>query len=153
MAVVVRQPLHEDEPIRANGFFPDLSLEDFQKSQSINATVPIETLRDVLQAAVARIQRQRVVKQWQGDQVKAGYLTLAEVPTDDLGDVLVLNYKLAVYYRAKGVLLKHFAHYMLTEKGNTEFEKRSDQASWYFNQSSRELRALIGLTATRVSTL
>ena len=153
MAVVARQPLHPDAPIGGNGFFPELSLEDFQKTQRVDATAPAETLRDVLQSAVTRVQRAAL--EWQCQQLPLGYLELASVPSDSVGNesVLIIAYRLSVYLRAKGELLKHFAQYSLTEKGSQEFDRRSDQAAWYFNQSSRELRVLIGKPATRVATI
>lgn len=153
MAVVARQQLHPDAPIGGNGFFPDLSLEDFQKTQRVDATAPAELLRDVLQSAISRIQRGAL--EWQCQQLQLGYLSLAEVPADTVGSesVLTLAYRLAVYLRAKGELQKHFAHYSLTDKGAAEFEAKSKQSDWYFNQSARELRILIGKPATRVSTI
>ena len=153
MAIVARQPLHPDAPLGGNGFFPELSLEDFQKTQRIDATAPAETLRDVLQSAISRIQRGAL--EWQCQQIQLGYLSLDAVPADTVGteSVLTLAYRLAVYLRAKGELQKHFAHYSLTEKGGYEFEKKSKQGDWYFNQSARELRVLIGKPAPRVSTI
>lgn len=151
MPVVARQPLHPDAPLGGNGFFPELSLEDFQRSQRVDASVAAETLRDVLQAAISRIQRASLA--WQCQQIQAGYLDLQSVPADTVGDdsVLVIAYRLSVYLRAKGELLKYFANLSLSDKGSQEFEKKTEQANWYFNQSSRELRTLLGKTPTRVS--
>lgn len=151
MSVVARQPLHPDAPFGGNGFFPELSLEDFQRSQRIDASVAVETLRDVLQAAISRIQRASLAFQCQ--QIKAGYLDLQSIPADKVGDasVLVIAYRLSVYLRAKGELLKYFANLSLSDKGSQAFERKSEQASWYFNQSARELRVLIGKAPTRVS--
>jgi hypothetical protein len=153
MAVVSRQPLHPDAPIGGNGFFPELSLEDFQKTQRIDATAPAEMLRDVLQSAISRVQRAAL--EWQCQQIQLGYLALADVPADTVGKetVLMLSYRLAVYLRAKGELQKHFAHYTLTDKGAAEFDMKSKQGDWHFNQSAREVRVLIGKPATRVSTI
>lgn len=153
MAVVARQQLHPDAPIGGNGFFPELSLEDFQKTQRVDSTVPEETLRDVLQSAISRIQRAAL--KWQCQQFQLGYIELGNIPADTVGDetVLEIAYRLAVYLRAKGELMKHFAHYTLTDKGAGEFEVRDKQAAWYFNQSARELRVLIGKPATRVATI
>lgn len=153
MAVVARDQLHEDQPINGSGFFPELSLADFQKSQRIDSTVPAETLRDVLQSAISRIQRNSL--EWQCQQIQLGYLTLDSVPADMIGDQTVLEvaYKLAVYLRAKGEIMKHFANVSLSDKGSQEFDQRDRQASWYLNQSSREFRVMIGKTATRVSTI
>lgn len=151
MPVVARQPLHPDAPIGGNGFFPELSLTDFQKTQRIDTSVAPETLRDVLQSSVSRIQRAAL--EWQFQQIQLGYLALADIPADTIGNetVLVVAYRLAVYLRAKGELMKHFAHYTLTDKGAGEFDVRDRQVQWYFNQSARELRVLIGKPATRVA--
>ena len=93
MAVVARQPLHPDASIGGNGFFPELSLEDFQRTQRVDATAPAGTLRDVLQSAISRTQRAAL--EWQCQQIQAGYLALSDVPADIVGNesVLVLAYR------------------------------------------------------------
>ncbi len=153
MAVVARQPLHPDAPIGGNGFFPELSLEDFQKTQRVDASAPLETLRDVLLSSVSRIQRAAL--EWQCQQLQNGYLTLDSIPADTIADesVLVVAYRLAVYLRAKGELMKYFASLSLSDKGAQEWEMKDRQAAWYFNQSAREVRVLLGKPATRVSTI
>lgn len=153
MAVVARQPLHPDSSIGGNGFFPELSLDDFQRAQRVDSSAPLEVLRDVFASAITRVQRAALA--WQCDQINAGYLTLADMPADHVGNesVLVIAYRLAVYLRVKGELLKYFANQSLSEKGSQDFEQKSKQADWYFNQSARELRVLIGKPATRVSTI
>ncbi|OQX16187.1 MAG: hypothetical protein BWK73_04805 [Thiothrix lacustris] len=153
MSVVARKQLHPDAPIGGNGFFPELSLDDFQKTQRVDSTAPVETLRDVLQSAIARIQRGAL--DWQCQQIQLGYLSLEAVPADTVGNetVLVLAYRLAAYLRAKGELLKHFANITLTEKGVDDVERKFDHSAFYFNQSARELRVLIGKPVTRVSTI
>lgn len=153
MPVVVHNRLHDDAPITSNGFFPDLSLEDFQKTQRIDSKVPEELLRDVLASAITRIQRAAL--QWQCQQIEKGYDELIKVPAGVVGEesVLVAAYRLAVYLRAKGELLKHYSHYDLTAKGVDKAEHNHQQGSWYLGESSRQIRVLIGKPATRVSNL
>lgn len=153
MPVVVHNRLHADADISGNAFFPVLSLNDFQKTQRIDSKVPEELLRDVLASAITRIQRAAL--QWQCQKIAEGYDELEAVPADTIGkeSVLVAAYRLAVYLRAKGELLKHYSHYDLTAKGADKAEHSRRQGNWYLGEASKQLRVLIGKPATRVSSL
>ena len=153
MAVTVDHQKHPDQTILSNGFFPELSLDRFQKSQRVDKAAPLEQVTDVLESAVARVQR--AANTWVCDQICLGYHSLEQVPADTIGDksTLIRAYEQAVFLRAKGEIIKHFSDYDLTDKGETDNEKRDKRARYQFNQSSRELRIMIGKPATRVSNL
>lgn len=153
MAIVVSQPKHPEQTISAGGFFPELSLERFQQAQRVDKTFPLEQVESVLESAIARVQR--AANDWVCEQVSNGYYELSGVPAAQVGDksVLIRAYEQAVFLRAKGELIRHFSDYDLTKSGEDENQKRQSRANWYFNQASRDLRVLIGKTATRVTTL
>lgn len=153
MASVTVKNHHQEQTIPADGFFPELSLTHFQKSQRLDKNAPIELIQDCLESAIARVQR--AADKWVCKQVQAGYHTLSDVPTAMIGDksVKVRAYQAAVFMRAKGELIKHFSDYDLTEKGTLLDGKKQHLSSYHFNQSSREVRIMIDKSATRVSTL
>ena len=100
---------YQDNPLRNDGFWPDLNLADFQNARSIPADVAAETAGEALLTAVAEVNNDLA-----SVQVKhraAGYATAADVPGVSMEGITQLEaqYKKAVYARAKADLMGEFA--------------------------------------------
>lgn len=105
------KPLTVTPTIITNGvaFWPDLDLAEFQVSRTLPADLPPDTAGVALLAAVAEVNTTLadVVAYWTGK----GCERAADVPGAKLGDEtqLTVQYKKAVYARAKADLLGEFA--------------------------------------------
>jgi|SRR5690554_6271660 len=89
----------------ANGFFPELSLGDFQRQYRVPANLAPETVEQQLINAMGEINQALAARAivWQAQ----GMGTLADLATAE-GNTLVAFYFTAVYSRAKAWLLRDY---------------------------------------------
>lgn len=99
----------QEATLTNDGFWPDLSLSEFQRQRSIPPTLHETTVTQALLAAVAEINGAlvEVVRA----KKNAGFTTAGSVPGPEMdGDnALTARYKKAVYARAKADLMGEFA--------------------------------------------
>jgi hypothetical protein len=93
--------------LKCGAFWPDIDLNHFRDTSRVgNNTIPDPRLTDALQGALLDVTRD--LSSWTASQQAAGYDTLTDVPSDDLGEStrLVLLWRRAVYAYATAALME-----------------------------------------------
>ncbi|MBS0851262.1 head completion/stabilization protein [Enterobacter sp. JGM127] len=100
---------YQDEPLKNEGFWPDLNLKDFQAQRAIPADVEADTVAQALLAAVAEVNAE--LEQVQANWKAKGIESAADAPGARIGELnsLCAQYIKAVHARAKADLLGEFA--------------------------------------------
>ncbi len=92
---------YQDEPLKNEGFWPDLNLKDFQAQRAIPADVEADTAAQALLAAVAEVnaELEKVEASWKA----RGVLSAGDAPGARMGELnaLCAQYMKAVFARAK----------------------------------------------------
>lgn len=100
---------YQDEPLKNEGFWPDLNLKDFQAQRAIPADVEADTVAQALLATVAEVnaELEKVEASWKAK----GVLSAGDAPGARMGELnaLCAQYMKAVFARAKADLLGEFA--------------------------------------------
>lgn len=139
--------------IANNGFFPALSLGDFNAMYRIDPSYSKELVVEALTLAVMRINTQLVdrMAEWQA----AGADALEEVPQSGLGTgegikkMFVHHYKRAVYAMAKSKLIKEYATLTRREKAENTARESKETEDYYLAESKQALRVLLGKLTKR----
>ncbi|WP_459596737.1 head completion/stabilization protein, partial [Enterobacter hormaechei] len=86
---------YQDEPLKNEGFWPDLNLKDFQAQRAIPADVEADTVAQALLAAVAEVnaELEKVEASWKAK----GVLSAGDAPGARMGE---LNALCAQYMKA-----------------------------------------------------
>lgn len=153
MAAIVKHPQSiTDTTLINDGFCPDLSVDDFKKAYRIDDRVPPETLLTMIQNNTLVINSDHKFADWVCQQTARGYLSLGDVPTQQLGDTSahLINYRTAVFARVKADILLEFGDQTLTKDGESEYANRAAQAAHYINESITALRRILGKSGIRV---
>jgi hypothetical protein len=153
MAAIVKHPTTNPETsIQNDGFCPDLSVGDFMRAYRIDDRVPQETLLTLIQNNTLVINTDRKFADWVCQQTNKGYLSLGDVPAQQLGDTSahLINYRTAVFARVKADILLEFGDQTLTSDGESEYANRAAQAAHYINESITALRRILGKSGIRV---
>lgn len=100
---------YQDATLTNNGFWPDLSLADFQERRSIPPDIDADTLGAALVASVAEINLD--LAKLMGQLQAKGYTQASTVPGVKIGDktALIAQYEKAVFARAKADLLGEYS--------------------------------------------
>ncbi|WP_410742720.1 head completion/stabilization protein [Citrobacter koseri] len=99
----------DDAILTNDGFWPDLSVKDFQSQRTIPADIDAATIRQALLTAAGEINDDlvKVAAKYQGDgHTSAGAVPWVEIDGENL---LCARYRKAVYARAKADLMGEFA--------------------------------------------
>jgi hypothetical protein len=133
--------------IENDGFWPDLSLSEFQKEQRLPAEYLVELLADTLKSAMfdVNIDLSRVKTKLQAAgvsslQAAAGLATPAEWAYSHK----ITLYKRAVYSRAKGNSLPQFATVTRRESAENTGKEAPERAETFLAFSQQAVRALQG---------
>ena len=91
------------EKVTAGEFWPEIVLSNVRKEMRITGAVTTSRLKQVVIEAVAHTADQ--LKQWQAEQIGAGYASLAAVPAMVINDesVKVYRWRRAVYSISRDV--------------------------------------------------
>lgn len=132
-----------ENTVANNGFFPNLSLNDFKKNYSVDNPIADDSARNAVVNAM--IDSNRLLALWHAEQIKAGHLTLAAVPAQQYGDVSekTMLYQRAVYFRAKADLVGQYRDYDTTARGHDRADEMEPKADDYRQQSHEALSALM----------
>ncbi|MEP9223665.1 head completion/stabilization protein [Enterobacter hormaechei] len=99
----------DDAILTNDGFWPDLSVKDFQSQRTIPADIDAATIRQALLTAAGEINDDlvKVAAKYQGD----GHIRAEAVPGVEIDgeNLLCARYRKAVYARAKADLMGEFA--------------------------------------------
>ncbi|MDU4281057.1 MAG: head completion/stabilization protein [Klebsiella pneumoniae] len=99
----------DDTRLTNDGFWPDLSVKDFQSQRTIPADIDVATIRQALLTAAGEINDDLVNV---ADRYRdVGYASAGEVPGIEIDgeNLLCARYCKAVYARAKADLMGEFA--------------------------------------------
>lgn len=140
-----------EQTIENNGFWPDLSLAEYQKAYRLPGEYLSEVLVTQLELAIAEVNQdlRKLAKSWQS-------LGITEVAT---ADPLLLEerafkvklYKRAVYCRAKATALTDFATVTRREVAENTGKEAPERADQYLAFSQQAIRALQGRSRITVS--
>lgn len=139
-----RQSELSDEILQSDGFWGDISIEEFQKSRAIPLQIPFELVKEALIYAVLSLEID--LKEVEDNYKAQGIQHISELNS---GKVNGINYpqqlyKKAVFARAKNELLPEFftlSARQLHEKRDLVSEQKSLQA-----EAVMAIRALKGKT-------
>ncbi|MGH1374407.1 MAG: head completion/stabilization protein [Cellvibrionaceae bacterium] len=134
-----------DQSVDNNGFFPALSLGEFQKLHRVPSNIAAETVEHQLTVAVGAVNLGLANEQTQW--IDAGHANLVAVDSADNG-ARTSFYKAAVYYRAKAFLLADFQTFSRRDIAENIAKEHDDTKSLLLAESRRALKRLRGLTTT-----
>lgn len=129
---------NEDADVRISndGFFPEINTYDLRGVLRLDGTATTERLTHSLVDAIASVNGE--LSAWKAAQIAAEYLTMEDVPADEIdGDsVLVHRYKRAVYALTKANLVERYRDFDSTAAGN----KKADQMENPIDDLRRDAR-------------
>lgn len=133
-----------EQAIENDGFWPNLSLSEFQKEQRLPAEHLVELLADALFTAMAEVNKDlaRCKARWQNagiNQVESADSLLLPERT-----FKTRLYKRAVYCRAKASLLPQFATVTRRESAENTGKEAPERAETFLAFSQQAVRALQG---------
>ncbi|SKA81228.1 Phage head completion protein (GPL) [Thiothrix eikelboomii] len=105
---IANTPAIIQHPIINNGFWPDVSVQEFEKAyridESFDATKRLARLEQALRLTNAELHQQFCA--WS----RMGYATLEDVPQEEQGDkkVLIESYKTAVFAKAMELMSNRY---------------------------------------------
>ncbi|EJB5576294.1 head completion/stabilization protein [Escherichia coli] len=125
------------EKVTAGEFWPEIVLSNVRKEMRITGAVTTSRLKQVVIEAVAHTSDQ--LKQWQAEQIGAGYASLAAVPAMVINDesVKVYRWRRAVYSIARALLIETFRDVDTTGDAG---EKRAAALATQANDHWRDAR-------------
>ncbi len=128
------------ETVSNDGFFPDLSLEDFKKRMAVGEDTAVDRLIDLLTQAMIEINHSLTA--WRIGLVD--YVTLADVPTTMYGQVSEKTYlyQSAVYNRAKSLLIETRKGYDSTKSGRDKSDQIELPTDDYYRASTDAMSRL-----------
>ena len=142
MTFIPSNPAAEiDEAIVNDGFYPDLSTAALRTRTGLGDIFGAERVAATLRAAMIEVNAS--IAAWKAEQTAA---TLADVPAADYGGVSekVTLYEMAVYARARAVLLETSRDYDSTKSGHDKADALEETAADWFRQSAEALARLTG---------
>ncbi|WP_417329578.1 head completion/stabilization protein [Halomonas cupida] len=119
------------EPVRNNGFWPDIVPADFRDSHRLDGTITAVRVNGALLAAIATVNR--TLREWQARQVEAGHTTIDDVPVPiwQAPGVYQGLYQRAVYSTAHASLIERYPDYDTTNSGRDRADSLTDTADSY----------------------
>ena len=130
--------------IENDGFWPDLSVSEFQKEQRLPAEYLLELLADALNTAMVEVNTDlaKCKSRWQANGVAR--VESADSTLLPERSFKVKLYKRAVYCRAKGNLLPQFATVTRRESAENTGKEAPERAETFLAFSQQAVRALQG---------
>ncbi|MBP1129187.1 hypothetical protein JOE25_000730 [Serratia sp. PL17] len=96
------------EKVTAGHFWPEITLRAVRMEMRINGAVTTTRLKHAVIEGVAHVIGQ--LTRWQAVQLKAGYASLAAVPSDEINgeSIKVFRYRRAVYSLTRAYLIENY---------------------------------------------
>ncbi|WP_250466126.1 head completion/stabilization protein [Caballeronia sp. GAFFF2] len=112
----------DNELIRNDGFFPDISLTELRATMRIDGTVTHERLREATLDAIDSVNNE--LHAWRALQIAAGHSTLADIPTAciDGQSVQIIRYRRAVFNLAHADITERYRDWDTTKSGGQKAE-------------------------------
>lgn len=139
---------YSDLTLDAVGFWPELSVAEFQRLYRLPGEYAAELLLDHL--ALARTWAAGQLGSWRVEQAEAGYQHLTDVPLNDIPGEAVRVWKRAVFSHAKALLLPQFATMDRREAAKNEAKEGQESADTFFAQANNAIADLLGQTRIMV---
>lgn len=128
-----------------NGFFPDISLGEFQRLYRVPAEYTQELVEHHLRLAITDCNDALASQQalW----IEGGAATLADVSDRNIGGkaVMVMQYNRAVFCRAMGLLVRAFTSLNRRVEAENLAKEGPDISQDYFAQSKHAIRRMLGV--------
>ncbi|RUT39774.1 head completion/stabilization protein [Pseudomonas sp. PAMC 29040] len=133
-----------ERQIENDGFWPDLSLADFQKAYRLPGEYLVETLVDGLLSAMTEVNTDlaRLKARWQAVGVSS--VESADPTVLPERTFHVATYKRAVYCRAKANLLTQFATITRRESAENTGKELPERSETFLAFSQQAVRSLQG---------
>ncbi|WHI45030.1 head completion/stabilization protein [Microbulbifer sp. VAAF005] len=146
MSFTGRSASYLETVLQNSGFFPDISLGDYQKMYSAPASLMQEKVEHLLRLAMIEINEGLEDQQalWEEE----GYSTLAEVPAKLVGGKsrLLVHYQRAVFSLATAMAFREFPTVARREVGEHQAAQSLDTEQMYRAESDRAARRLRGIS-------
>lgn len=129
--------------IKNDGFWPDLSLSEFQIERAMSPNINDRLLRDAIVSAVVEINL--TLEQYKNTQISKGINRASDcgvVSVDDTSSTVII-YKKAVFARAKADLIGEFVS--IASRDDKLGESQKEMKAALLAESTREIRKLLGL--------
>ena len=133
-----------EQAIKNDGFWPDLSVAEFQKGYRLPAEYLVDMLAAELTTAMTEVNRDLAKRKGQWQNV--GVTTVESADTTVLPERTfhVATYKRAVYCRAKASLLTQFATVTRRESAENTGKELPDRGETFLEFSQQAVRSLQG---------
>jgi len=133
-----------EQAIENDGFWPDLSVAEFQKGYRLPAEYLVDMLAAELTTAMTEVNRDLAKRKGQWQNV--GVTTVESADTTVLPERTfhVATYKRAVYCRAKASLLTQFATVTRRESAENTGKELPDRGETFLEFSQQAVRSLQG---------
>ena len=133
-----------EQQIENDGFWPDLSLAEFQKAYRLPGEYLVETLVDGLITAVVEVNRDLAKRKSQWQNVGVTIVESADTTVLPERTFHVATYKRAVYCRAKASLLTQFATVTRREIAENTGKELPERGETFLEFSQQAVRSLQG---------
>lgn len=144
-------PIDPDAVVSAGPFWPDIALSDFRDAMRIgNSTIPEARVRRAIEGALLTVDAD--LQNWKGGRISAGYLTLADCPSDQLGSrsKLLMLFERAVYAYAAADLVETHRDITATKTGVDKSEAHELTADDHKRNGVHAVRDLKGKRRIKV---
>jgi hypothetical protein len=130
-----------DETVSNDGFYPNLSLDEFSKHMSVGKDNDVTRLTAIVTEAMIEINRSLMT--WREGQ--SGFASLDLVPAIMYGETSekVFLYQSAVFNRARALLVETRKDYDSTKSGRDKADQIELPADDYYRASTEALNRLI----------
>jgi hypothetical protein len=134
--------------IRNDGFWPDISVAEFQAIYRLPQDYAEQLLVDHLKLGVVWTNRQLV--EWKRDMIMRGCGSLSSVPEDEQGGALgdetaaLLHYKRAVFTYSKALLLPQFATINRREAARNEARESEETTENFLAYAAQAIADFLG---------
>ncbi len=134
--------------IANDGFFPNLSLGDFQ----VFYRLPVEFKQEVVEhhLRLAMVDCNAKLEDKKNEWVLLGACELAQADGREIGgkNILVEQYQRAVFCHAKATMLREFATVNRRQEAENLGKESAETHDDYFAQAKRAVRTLLGIKET-----
>ncbi|WP_444901703.1 head completion/stabilization protein [Microbulbifer sp. SSSA007] len=145
MSFTGRPNTYLEAVIENNGFFPDITLGDFQKMYGVPADIMQEKTEHLLRLSILDVNDSLIDEQaaWQA----AGHATLEAVPAQKIGGKsrLIIQYQRAVFAQATAMAFRQSATITRREIGENKAAESLETEQMYRAQSDKAIRKLRGI--------
>jgi Phage head completion protein (GPL) len=134
-----------DATVANNGFYPDVSLGEFQKLHRVPSNIADDAVTHQVTIAMGAVNIALAETKLVWDA--AGHATLAAVDAVDAGQRESF-YKAAVYYRAKANLLADFQTFSRRDIAENQAKEHDNTRQMLLAESRKAMRRIKGLATT-----